>query len=422
MTMLRSRIAVGSTVALFALATSARAQVDQARAATYFKEAAALCEREGGRLWGVSLCGPMVIADAQTRTKATNQPAPEVKPPPTLGMANAVIDWGGVRWSTVAWQYIPAGVHDRARLLMHELFHRIQPQLGLLSRDEPKNDHLDTKDGRYWMQLEWRALAIALATEGAEQLDATRDALAFRAARRRQSPGAAENERVLELNEGLAQYTGIAATTATLAERTTDAIDQLSKSAQAPSFVRTFAYGSGPAYGVLLDVWSPEWTRRLKPSDDLGELVARAANLAPAANPDSSAKRYGGPELAIAEERREADRRAREADFRRRFVEGPVLVVPRGQSATFTSGGITPNPGAGLIYPGYHTSADWGTLEAENVLVSDDRTTLTLPAPKATEGTTLKGDGWTLVLAKGWSVRPGPRSGDSRVVRDSTPP
>ena len=52
------------------------AQVDQQGAQEYFKEAQALCERDGGRLWGVSLCGPMVIADAATGTIATNQPVP----------------------------------------------------------------------------------------------------------------------------------------------------------------------------------------------------------------------------------------------------------------------------------------------------------------------------------------------------------
>ena len=53
------------------------AQVDQQRAQEYFKEAQALCERDGGRLWGVSMCGPMVIADLRTQTIATSQPAPE---------------------------------------------------------------------------------------------------------------------------------------------------------------------------------------------------------------------------------------------------------------------------------------------------------------------------------------------------------
>src|SRR4051794_17515897 len=39
------------------------AQVDQQRAQEFFKEAKALCERDAGRLWGVSICAPMVIGD-----------------------------------------------------------------------------------------------------------------------------------------------------------------------------------------------------------------------------------------------------------------------------------------------------------------------------------------------------------------------
>ena len=46
----------------------AMAQVDQQLAQEYFKEAQALCERDGGRLWGVSICAPMVIADRRTQT------------------------------------------------------------------------------------------------------------------------------------------------------------------------------------------------------------------------------------------------------------------------------------------------------------------------------------------------------------------
>ena len=47
------------------------AQVDEQRAQEYFKEARALCERDGGRLWGVLVCAPMVIADRRTQTFAT---------------------------------------------------------------------------------------------------------------------------------------------------------------------------------------------------------------------------------------------------------------------------------------------------------------------------------------------------------------
>ena len=57
------------------LTRTADARVDQRRAQDYFKEARALCERDGGRLWGVSVCAPMVIAERQTQTFATSQHA-----------------------------------------------------------------------------------------------------------------------------------------------------------------------------------------------------------------------------------------------------------------------------------------------------------------------------------------------------------
>src|SRR5258708_13260332 len=88
-------------------ARPAVAQVDQPRAQEYFKEAQALCERDGGRLWGVSLCGPMVIADVATGTIATSQPAPDAPRPAGLGFLNAPVTWGGARCSPYRWTFIP---------------------------------------------------------------------------------------------------------------------------------------------------------------------------------------------------------------------------------------------------------------------------------------------------------------------------
>ena len=73
--------------------------VDQQRAEMYFREAKELCDRDNGRLWGVSLCGPMVFADARTRTIATSQPAPPGEQPRSIGFANAPIEWAGTRWA-----------------------------------------------------------------------------------------------------------------------------------------------------------------------------------------------------------------------------------------------------------------------------------------------------------------------------------
>ena len=87
----------------------AAAQVDQARAEQYFKEAQALCERDGGRLWGVSLCGPMVIADAATGTIATSQPAPAGDRPRMIGFVNAPVQWGGTTWAAYSLADDPQG-------------------------------------------------------------------------------------------------------------------------------------------------------------------------------------------------------------------------------------------------------------------------------------------------------------------------
>ena len=76
---------------LTAFAPPAVAQVDQQRAQAFFKEAQALCERDGGRLWGVSICAPMVIGDARTQTFATSQPPPDAPRPKLIGLVNGPI-------------------------------------------------------------------------------------------------------------------------------------------------------------------------------------------------------------------------------------------------------------------------------------------------------------------------------------------
>src|SRR5215471_18566596 len=83
---------------LLGAATAAAAQVRPEIAKRYFEEATKLCERDAGRLWGVSLCGPMVIVDQATGTRATSQPEPEGQPPRFPGFADGPVSWGGLRW------------------------------------------------------------------------------------------------------------------------------------------------------------------------------------------------------------------------------------------------------------------------------------------------------------------------------------
>jgi hypothetical protein len=400
-------------------ALPAAAQVDQQRARAYFKEVQALCDRDGGRLWGVALCGPMVIGDMRTQTFATSQPAPEGARPRLVGLVNAPVEWGGATWGAYIWDFVAnATPRSRNELLLHELFHRVQPQLGL-TVPALANEQLDAVDGRYWLRLEWRALARALRESGEQRDLAVREALAFRQARRVLYPASVESERATEITEGLASYTGTVVAAQSPSDAIASALDQLAAAEAQESFVRTFAYASGPAYGLLLDASSPGWTRRVRGTDDLASLVMRAFAVQPAPDAAAAAARYGGAEIRASEQQREQQRQERVAGLRRRFVDGPVLVIPGGGSASSDSRGAVVLPGIGTVYFGaYRASGDWGTLEAEKgALVASDGASRRVAAPVRQDDVTFAGDGWTFKAAPGWVVREGARPGDYEVVR-----
>src|SRR5688572_24913811 len=379
------RIALAVFIVVSAAAPPAMAQVDQQRAAQFFREAQAICERDGGRLWGVSICRPMVIGDARTQTFATSQPPPDAPRPKLVGLLMGPIKWGDTMWAALTWDMVadqPARIRNGR--FLHESFHIVQRQLGLLVSGSSA-EHLDHLEGRYWMRLEWRALARALRESGEPRKLAIREALAFRQARRMLYRGSDESERCWEITEGLAAYTGTVLAAESAAEAIASAIDLLANTEAAAlevSLVRSFAYMSGPAYGLLLDASSPGWTRRVRGTDDLGTLVMRALSVQPATDATASAARYGGAEIRASEQKREQERQARLAELRRRFVDGPVLRIPGGSHSYDTRGAVV-IPDVGTVYFGsFRASGAWGKLDAEKgVLVASDGRSRRAPAP-----------------------------------------
>ena len=401
-------------------AVPAAGQVDQARAAQYFKEAQALCERDAGRLWGVSLCGPMVIVDQATGTRATNQPEPEGSPPRFPGFVDGPVSWGGLRWFSFPLYMLPANDADtRQQVMLHGLFHRIQPELGFITEDG-FNEHLDTLEGRVWMQLEWRALRRALESSGRDRADAIADALAFRRERRRLFPGAADNERRDEIREGLASYTGIAAWANSPADAHRAAASALAGGESQSSFVGNFEAASGPAYGVLLDDLLPGWRRQVRGTSDLGDVLTSATNRPSTTDVAKAAARYDGATLRTTEEARDRAQQVRVAELRRRFVDGPVLTMPAAGSGTSDTTGSVGIPGAGTVFfRNFTLSAQWGRLNADGgVLRAADGATLSVPVTAPFEGTTLQGDGWRVTLNPGWVVQPAARPGSFTIVRE----
>jgi hypothetical protein len=406
---------------LLGASTAAEAQVRPELAKRYFEEATKLCERDGGRLWGVSLCGPMVIVDRATGTRATSQPEPEGQPLRFGGLVDGPVSWGGLRWFGFPLYMLPENDADvRQQVMLHGLFHRIQPELGLMTEDG-FNEHLDTLEGRVWIQLEWRALRRAVESSGSERAEAIADALAFRRERHRLFPGAADNERRDEIREGLATYTGVAAWANSPADAARAAAAALAGGELQPAFVGNFEAHSGPGYGVLLDGLLPGWRRQVRSTSDLGNMLASAINRPATTDVAVAAARYDAATLRTAEEARDRAQQVRVAELRRRFVDWPVLTMPGTGSGTSNTTGSVGIEGVGTVLFGTFTlTAQWGRLTADGgVLRAVGGATVSVPVTGALEGTTLQGDGWSATLNSGWVVRPAARPGSFTIVREN---
>lgn len=392
----------------------------------YLREAEALCQKDGGRLWGISLAGPLIFVEPKTRRVYANQADPEGKLkqdgeiyvgelPAAVHAANYSVKWAGVQWTMVIWP-LPEDANDRRVLLMHESWHRIQSRLGFPPTG-PENPHLDTFDGRYWLQLEWRALARALSERGEGQRHAILDALMFRQHRRNLCQNSARSERELEMHEGLAQYSGVALSGLSEEQRRLYVVKLLERMpAEYPSFPRSFAYLSGPAYGLLLDQAQQGWRKAAKPRTDLGEMLRAALELTlPELDKEALVKRaesYDGERLLVKEKDREQTRLERQASLRKRFVDGPVLLLPlKKPNMLFNPNTLEPLDGVGTHYPTMRLTDLWGAVEVTGGAVRTNKSLL-VTAPKDTSANPLKGDGWELKLSEGWRIVPGMRPGD----------
>jgi len=428
--MIRFLVVAALPLILASRSAAQEAPVDLAEARRAFEAARIASDLDEGRLWAVELYGPTFLVDPGSRfvvaDRRDREGALEEQDgvwvgslPKSINPANTAIDWAGLRWTMVMWP-TPTIPHARTRLLLHEMFHRVQEDVGLPANN-PLNAHLDSRDGRVWMRLEMRALAEALANDGDGRLAAIGDALAFRARRRALFPNASSEEDALERNEGMAEYTGLVLSglpTEALADRAAVGLEQREGS---ESFSRSFAYATGPGYGVLLDESGMPWREALVDGRSLSELLGTAYEVEAVRAPaDARVAWYNGERVIAIETAREEARLARDAELRARFVDGPVLRVAPGSEFSFS---FDPNAavnleGLGTVYESPRVVDGWGILEVESggaLFLRNGEGLITgvvVAVPAGVEGPPASGEGWTLDLADGWELAPGERAGD----------
>jgi hypothetical protein len=407
--------------------------------------------RDAGRLWSARLDTIPWMGVAGERVYLTDDPRAEgyqrytagvtdlwTGPvPPGVAPANTSVTWAGRRWAMVLLP-LPADTAAAVRLLIHEASHAAQPAaLPLPSYGEAGAgaELLDRPEGRIWLRMEWRALAAALERQGAARRRAAEDALLFRSARyAAAAPSERERERALDLVEGLPEYTAWTLTGGRPGE-----LARLLRTATPPSssYVRTFPYFTGPAYGMLLDqLGGPGWRAGLGPASDLQLLLlallegpgpelgaALRGRAADSADPAVVRRRAeaAGAGYGLATVRREEDARwvTREhelAALRARFVTGATLRLrPSALRISFDPGAQASLGDAGTVMRGLVWKGNDGAeLQAPGgALVPPDWSELRVPldsavfspGPLAAPGE-WKTAGWTLTLPAGWVIAP----------------
>lgn len=400
-------IIAGALLALGVLALAVEANAQPRREELAAAELHAICTADHGQLWGPSLCGPLLIADPQTRLAWGSEQDHDgvlVRQgagwmgvlPRGVGIANTSTNWAGVQWIMVMGP-LPADGEERRVLVAHEAWHRIQTPIGFPQAPSDCT-HLESERGRTLMRLEMRALDEAMRMEGAARWAAARDALAFRALRFSEFSGAQANEIALDRNEGLASYTGVKLGAGRDALHY--AANALGRFDHHQALARAYVYATGPAYGLLLDRRASNWRRRLgraAPADLLAHIIGASSNV------QIASERYGAGVIVSEESARARAAAVRVAEFRIRFATGPrVVLALHGSRMEFDPNAVTPIEGLGSVYQSLVIRDAWGELRAtQGALIAADFSQVTAAAPSA-DG--LSGPGWVLTLNPGYRL------------------
>jgi len=400
-------------------------------AAQYFKEAQRAAKNQ--TTWNKALYGPTLFVNPQSRMVWANMPDTQgvLKPdgnvykgilPNDIIIANTAINWQGKKWSVILWP-LPQNHDERLNLVMHESFHRIQGDLGLRD-NSPTINHLATMDGRIYFLLELQALKTALAKPVSERKADLANALVFREKRHQLFPATFGNERLLEMNEGLAEYTGV------MLGRQKDSIREhlygiINGADKTKSLIRSMAYVTGPVYGYLLYQKAPQWTLQVDSNSSFPALISKYYRVdLPQGDIDAKIsaclKLYNGDAIIASEKLKEAEHQQVVQQYTELFTRKPVLTItPVNMNIGFNPSNLFDLGDYGTVYPTAEVKDAWGQLEvAEGGMLMKDWKLIYLPISDEIKPgeSQIAGAGWKLTLNSGWKIEKD-GSGNYKVVK-----
>jgi hypothetical protein len=368
-------------------------------------------------LWNKDLYGPILFVDPKSRIVYSNFPDSvgilkqddEIYSgilPNTVNIANTAINWSGKLWAMIMLP-LPENKQERLDLLSHELFHRSQPVLGF-KMNNPANNHLDQKDGRVYLRLELEALRQALVAKSKSEINRNlTNALYFRNHRYSIYQDAKSSENLLELNEGLAAYTGIFMSGRDNKQIQDYFENRIAEFQNYPTFVRSFAYLTIPLYGTLLSKSHKYWNKQIDNNTNMTDFFIKSFKIHIPDNIDAEIiSQYGLAKINTDETNRDEKIKHLRAEYKSKFVEQSHLEIRLEKiSVSFDPRNIMPIEGYGTVYPTLTLSDSWGILTVSNgALLGTNWDKITVSEPILINRDKVVGNGWTIDLNNGYFV------------------
>lgn len=376
---------------------------------------------DNGKFWNKKVYGPVLFVNPKTRKLYANENNIDSTfkkhasiyidtLPKEINIANTAINWDGKRWSMLMLP-LPSDKNSRNNLVIHEQFHRIQPEIGFDNLLEQNNIHLDMYKGRLLLKLELEALKKAVTSNTTEEQNKhLKNALIFRA-ERQSDKTKKDAENSLEINEGLAEYTAIMLSGWTSEELKTHFKNSIDVFYANPTFVRSFAYQTTPMYGYLLAKQMKNWQHKVSKETNLTDFFNTAFNITIPKNQNieqiAKASNYNYDTILSTEEEREQKRLVKVEKLKSEFLKDSNLKLNFGNmNISFDPRSITPIEGVGTVYTTMRVTDNWGVLTVEKgALLDANWGFVIVTEPTSIEAKIVKGNGWTLELNPDYKVK-----------------
>lgn len=386
------------------------------------------------RLWDKDLYGPTILINPKTREVFANEQDAEgiLKQngnifsgilPPNINIANTAVNWSGKKWAMIMLP-LSQNRQNRINLLAHESFHRIQPLLGF-TLNNVENNHLDQKDGRVFLRLELEALKRAVRSSSEKELKQhLTSAFTFRKYRNKLYKGSEAAENLLELNEGIAEFTGLVVSGRNKVDAKSILLNGIDDFMKNPTFVRSFAYHTTPVYGYLLYNKDKGWNKKIDAETDLTGYFIKAFNITIPTDLQKAVEKlyddYNGKTIIKEEAEREERTQKLIAEYKLKFIQQPHFEIRfEKMNVSFDPRNIVPLEDKGTVYPNIRVTDLWGILTVENgALMSPNWDKISISNPVKTENKKISGDGWTLELSDGYTISKDKDSGNYKLVKN----